>query len=147
MGAELQKGHKDLSHASRRLRPGDCQCIEIRSGKHGIQSILIFLHATVTGFPVPKLSFNNSEHVLCFTADGGFALSDAARPVDCMVAHFGKPAGAEIDAVIIFEAAAHPPGKRIAVHQVQRFLSVSVLLRPCLQPVTYGAFSQQPEFW
>ena len=62
--------------------PGHRQDVEVCAGKHGIQSIFVFLQAPVSDLPVPELTFDDPEYVLHFAANRGFALLNITGPVN-----------------------------------------------------------------
>lgn len=94
------KGRENTLSCSRQCSSGHRQEEKIRAGKHGIQAVFVFLQAPVSDFPIAKLTFDDAENMLHFAANGGFALFNIAVPVNGVAAHFGKLAGAEVDAVI-----------------------------------------------
>ena len=95
-----EKGRKAPMSCLLQFSPGHCQEIQIRAGEHGIQPVFIFLQAPVSDFSVPKLTFDDAKDVFYFAADRGFALFDLACPINGVVAHLGKSAGAEVDATV-----------------------------------------------
>ena len=95
-----KKGRKDPLSCLAQLSPSNGQSIEVRAGKQSIQSILVFLQAPISNFPVPKLAFDDSKYVLHFASDRGFLLFNITSPVNCVVAYFRKSARAEVNAIV-----------------------------------------------
>ena len=81
--------------AARRLKG-----VQIGTGEHCVQTILVFLQASVRHFSVAKLAFYYSEYVLHLTANGRFAVFDVPFQVDCVVTHSGQTPGAAADTKI-----------------------------------------------
>ena len=88
-----KKGRKDSLSCLAQLSSSNGQSIEVRAGKHSIQSILVFHQAPISNFPVPKLAFDDSEYVLHFASGRGFLLFKITGPVDGVVTYSGESAG------------------------------------------------------
>ena len=95
-----KKGYKNPLLCLAQLSSSNGQSIEVRAGKHSIQSILIFLQAPISNFPVPKLAFDYSEYVLYFASDRGFLPFNITGPVDGVVTYSGESTGTQVDAVV-----------------------------------------------
>ena len=80
--------------------PGDGKCIQIGTGKHGIQAILVFHQSAIRCFPVVKLTFDDPECVLHLTAHRGFTIFDISFPIDGIVGNPGQLAGTTVNAVV-----------------------------------------------
>ena len=95
-----KKGHKNPLLCLAQLSSSNGKSIEVRAGKHSIQSILVFLQAPISNFSVPKLAFDDSEYVLHFATDRGFLLFNITGPIDGVITYFGKSAGTQVDTVV-----------------------------------------------
>ena len=67
-----------------------------------MQTILVFLQASVRHFFVAKLALYNSECVFYFTTDGGFAFFDVSTSIDRVATDLRKAAGAAVHTEINF---------------------------------------------
>ena len=89
-----------LSAYCGKFSPSDCKGVQIGTDEHCVQTILVFLQASVRHFSVAKLAFYYSEYVLHLTANGRFAVFDVPFPVDCVVTRSGHTPGAAADTKI-----------------------------------------------
>ena len=92
-----EKGQTSPISGCGKFSSGDGKCIQIDTGKHGIQPIRIFHQSAIHRFLVAELTLDDSECVLYFATHRGFAVFDVTFPVNRIVADLGETTGAAID--------------------------------------------------
>lgn len=80
--------------------PGNRKGIQIGTGKHGVQTILVSLQSTISRFPISKLTLNNSKCVLYLTAHRGLAVLNISLPVDCIIRNVRQFPGTAVNTVV-----------------------------------------------
>ena len=95
-----KKGRLPLYQVVESFRPAMARAHKIGTSEHGIQTVLVLLQPTIYRFLVAKLTLDDPECVLYFTAHRGFAVFNVAFPVDGVVANLGKTARTAVDAEV-----------------------------------------------
>ena len=96
------KGRKDPLSCLPQFSSGNGQGVEVCTGKHGIQSILVFLQTPISGLSISKLAFDNSKYVLHFTAHWGLHVFHYSIPINRTIRYFLQAAGAAVDPRTIY---------------------------------------------
>lgn len=95
-----QKGQTAPISGCGKFSPGNSKGVQIGTGEHGVQTVLVLLQSPIHRFLVAELALDDSECVLHFAPNRGFAIFNVSFPVDGVVRYMRQFARTAVDAKI-----------------------------------------------